>query len=955
MVLLACLLLAPVSQAAVFTLAEARIDGGPATTMNPAGEQNLYTNYWTSDFAVDLDSSQLIVGPHWVEVRMQDLNGIWSSWQGCWITVTGPVKLAAAEWFVDQDPGPGAANPIPLPEDGKWDNVEELVSATVPTENLSEGWHQLCIRFQASDGRWGLGHVKTFCVAAPLYLTAAEWTLDPLAKPGSGTPLRAVDGWFDQPVEELIGEVNTDLFDEAAENGFIYVRVKDSLGRWSTRQGWFLNPANAQWQFDPARGWAGGQSENIVLFPDTTPPKIVAVQAISSSRLLAVRFNKLLDTASATQTTNYTLGGVSPIKATLKADGRSVELQFAQPINPGLTLGVNHVADASGNPLAQQVFAPVSVLPFTSVDLGTSSDPLEPGSTFSADGVNFDLVSGGGDLGSSLDRGQFVYAERKGDFDVRVRVERLDKLDGLTKAGLMVRESTNANARFVMNLVTPPSGANTYQLLSRSAAGSNAISAAIQSGAGVAFPDAWLRLKRSQNTFSAYRSTNGWDWVLLGNVNVAMTNVVRLGLAATAHTNRTSFTTTAWFRDYSDLTPVLTSQTSSYTAAAGSTAVLQADVRGADPLNYQWFFNDAVLRGRTASSLVLTNVSTNHQGAYYLVANNALGSVTSAVINLTVDLSNPAKGYEADLSPRGNEDGQVSVADWTLIGRMAAKLLFPTNASEYARVDCAPRATLGDGQINVADWVQAGRYAAKLDPLTGAGGPIAPPAKPAPPRPALAGPGMSPPPPRECALWGEWEAASGGHWRLHVGIQGTGRENALGLSLRFDPAQMQFAGAAGPAGTLILNDTRVAEGILGWVLGGPSGQSFGLGKIELLALDFRILKTGSIGAQWESTPVAMEVADVEGVSYALAPQQNPVVFNAPPVGAAIGLYRDGSPGGVSLTLRGQPGERFQVETSTDLATWTPLPGVYEGGQTVHVIELHTPGTATRFYRASQLP
>src|SRR5437667_7047002 len=80
---------------------------------------------------------------------------------------------------------------------------------------------------------------------------------------------------------------------------------------------------------------------------------------------------------------------------------------------------------------------------------------------------------------------------------------------------------------------------------------------------------------------------------------------------------------------------------------------------------------------------------------------------------------------EADVSPRPNGDKAVTVTDWVLIGRFAARLDSPTNSGEFQRADCAPRATLGDGRISITDWVQAGRYAAGLDPLTPVGGPTA--------------------------------------------------------------------------------------------------------------------------------------------------------------------------------------------------------------------------------------
>src|SRR5215475_2450405 len=79
--------------------------------------------------------------------------------------------------------------------------------------------------------------------------------------------------------------------------------------------------------------------------------------------------------------------------------------------------------------------------------------------------------------------------------------------------------------------------------------------------------------------------------------------------------------------------------------------------------------------------------------------------------------------FEGDVSPRPGGNQSVTITDWVLLGRYAARLDYPTNSSEFQRADCAPRSTAGNGAITVSDWVQAGRYAAGLDPLTPVGGP----------------------------------------------------------------------------------------------------------------------------------------------------------------------------------------------------------------------------------------
>lgn len=100
-------------------------------------------------------------------------------------------------------------------------------------------------------------------------------------------------------------------------------------------------------------------------------------------------------------------------------------------------------------------------------------------------------------------------------------------------------------------------------------------------------------------------------------------------------------------------------------------------------------------------------------------ANPLPATYTAGTVTLTT-------GFEADVAPRPNGNGAVSIADWVQVGRFAAGLDTAANGSEFQRADCAPRDTKGNGAVTVADWVQAGRYAAGIDPLTPAGGPTSP-------------------------------------------------------------------------------------------------------------------------------------------------------------------------------------------------------------------------------------
>ena len=83
-------------------------------------------------------------------------------------------------------------------------------------------------------------------------------------------------------------------------------------------------------------------------------------------------------------------------------------------------------------------------------------------------------------------------------------------------------------------------------------------------------------------------------------------------------------------------------------------------------------------------------------------------------------------GWESDVAPRPDGDGNMLVNDWVQVGRFVAGLDQAAPGSEFQRADCAPIAPLGDGQLLVNDWVQAGRYVAGLDAPQAAGGPTSP-------------------------------------------------------------------------------------------------------------------------------------------------------------------------------------------------------------------------------------
>ncbi len=229
----------------------------------------------------------------------------------------------------------------------------------------------------------------------------------------------------------------------------------------------------------------------------------------------------------------------------------------------------------------------------------------------------------------------------------------------------------------------------------------------------------------------------------------------------------------------------------------------------------------------------IANVAT----AAVTVFNPTPGGGTSNTVNFVIE---KLTGYEADVAPRptGTNDGTVSVADWVQVGRFFIGLDTFTNASEFQRADCAPKATKGDGQISITDWVQAGRYAAGLDAVVVAGGPTGPvPAQPT-QAPELATREAQPRTLR--AVNANFQRDQLG--TLQIELDGQGNENAFAFSLNFDPQVMSFADAVAGndanGAALTINRTEAANGRIGIAFAMPVGNTIAAGTRSVLSVRF---------------------------------------------------------------------------------------------------------------------
>lgn len=237
------------------------------------------------------------------------------------------------------------------------------------------------------------------------------------------------------------------------------------------------------------------------------------------------------------------------------------------------------------------------------------------------------------------------------------------------------------------------------------------------------------------------------------------------------------------------------------------------------------------------------------------------------------------EGYEADVSPRpgGDNDGNVTLADFVQVGRFVAGLDAPEMIGEFQRADCAPLNTLGDGRLTVTDWAQAGRYVAGLDAAQRASGPAEPVAT------AFhqhSGADIRQPTPtaRQSSHVhlaidhpGESQAANGSNKlqrSVAVVLSARGDEHALSFSLSFNPARWRFvsasAGTGAPAATLLVNARQAAQGRVGLAMMMPVGRDFGDGERQLILLHFAALAgSAPLAVSFGDLPVTREAANIE--------------------------------------------------------------------------------------------
>jgi len=247
--------------------------------------------------------------------------------------------------------------------------------------------------------------------------------------------------------------------------------------------------------------------------------------------------------ASRRDPANFTIPGIEIQQFRFVLVDNAVVLTTAPlAANTEYTLNAINLTDASGAALpatSAKFFARDGLWAVIGAnELGFENEVVAVGTN------SFNVISGASQMLGTYDESTFVYRQIEGDFDMSVRIENQEPAGPYARAGLMVREALDegkprpidpfdlaqAFSRFLQVSAGPAASAdgqpgnNTHDILVRPYTGgidSPNFDATelvpVNNNAAPSYPNTWLRLTRNGQTFTAFRSSDGNNWVQLAN------------------------------------------------------------------------------------------------------------------------------------------------------------------------------------------------------------------------------------------------------------------------------------------------------------------------------------------------------------------------------------------------------------------------------------------------------
>jgi beta-glucanase (GH16 family) len=198
------------------------------------------------------------------------------------------------------------------------------------------------------------------------------------------------------------------------------------------------------------------------------------------------------------------------------------------------TMYVDYVR-VSGYQLAASPYTLPNSPSFSDADIGSPA-PGVPGSA-SFDGIAWTVAGSGSDIFNTSDQFNFASQTLTGNVTIVTQVNTITNSGTFAKAGIMIRDGTTANASYAFTFVNPNNGIAGEGANFEFRNGAGTASQSANSVASMTAP-LWLKLVRSDNTFTAFYSSDGSTWTQNGPAEtILMGATVNVGLAVSAYTN----------------------------------------------------------------------------------------------------------------------------------------------------------------------------------------------------------------------------------------------------------------------------------------------------------------------------------------------------------------------------------------------------------------------------------
>ncbi len=285
--------------------------------------------------------------------------------------------------------------------------------------------------------------------------------------------------------------------------------------------------------------------ENITLTGGTTPPTTTTVNAPTALSVSVVSSSQL----------NLNWSDQSANETGFQIERSTDNSTFALLASPGANqTSYSDLTAAAGTTYYYRVRAVAGTTSSSYSDTASGTTPTAPptGNTWSqadiggvgiagantASGNTITVQGSGNDIWDTADGFRFVYRTITGDCTVEAQVTSLTNTHAWAKAGVMIRDSTAANARNVFAVATAGNGVGAQ---ARATSGGTTSFTGGPWGATVPY---WVRLVRTGNTIVASASANGANWTTIATYNVALNATALVGFAVTSHANGTLATAT---------------------------------------------------------------------------------------------------------------------------------------------------------------------------------------------------------------------------------------------------------------------------------------------------------------------------------------------------------------------------------------------------------------------------